>query len=82
VSVSEISLGHATFSSAGKVEAYIKTFKQVQSVKKTLQDGVARFEVRHTGDLAEIADGLDQKRAGVTIEITGAEGNKLEGQMK
>lgn len=82
MSVSEISLSHATFSSAGKVETYIKTFKQVKSVKKTLEGGVARFEVQHTGDLTEIANGLDQKRAGMVIEITGAEGNRLEGKIQ
>jgi len=81
-SVSEISLTNATFSAAGKVETYIKTFKQVKSVKKTLESGVARFEVQHTGDLTEIANGLDQKRAGVAIEITGADSDKLEGKFQ
>ncbi|MEZ4942155.1 MAG: CsgG/HfaB family protein [Saprospiraceae bacterium] len=80
--ISEISLGQATFSSAGKVERYLKTFKQVKSVKKTLRDGVAHFEVEHTGELDEIASGLDQNKAGVTVEITDANGSKLEGMMR
>ena len=79
---SEIVLSRATFSTASKVETYLKTFRGVKSVKKTLTNGVARFEVQHTGDLDSIASALDQDRAGVFIEITSAEGTKVEGYMK
>lgn len=80
--VSEIVLAHATFSSAGKVETYLKTIKQVKSVKKTLTNGVAQFEVQHTGELDAIASALDQDRAGVSIEITDASSAKVEGKVK
>ncbi len=79
---SEIVLGHATFSTASKAEAYIKAFKGVKSVKKTLTNGVARFEVLHTGELDAIATALDQDRAGVAIEITSVDGTKVEGTIK
>lgn len=79
---SEIVLTHATFSSAGKVETYLKTFKQVKSVTKTFSNGTARFELVHTGELDPIATALDQDRAGLAIEITNADGNKVEGDLK
>ena len=79
---SEIVLSHATFSSAGKVETYLKTIKQVKSVKRGLSNGVARFEIQHTGELNAIAEALDQDRAGIAIEITDAEGTKVQGTIK
>jgi len=79
---SEIVLDHATFSTAGKVETYLKTCKGVKTVTKKLSNGVARFEVVHTGELDTIATALDQDRAGVAIEITNADGGKVEGAIK
>lgn len=79
---SEIVLNNATFSSAGKVETYLKSCKGVKAVKKSLSNGVVRYEVVHTGDLDPIATALDSGRAGIPVEITGADGAKLEGRIK
>ncbi len=79
---SEIVLNNASFSSAGKVETYLKTCKGVKSVKKSLSNGVVRYEVVHTGELDPIATALDSGRAGIPVEITGADGAKLEGRIK
>lgn len=80
--ISEIVLSNATFSSASKTETYLKSIKQVKSVTRSLSNGIARFEIHHSGDINAIAEALDQDRAGVAIEITGAEGTKVEGQFK
>jgi len=80
--VSEIVLNNASFSSAGKVETFLKGCKGVKSVKRSFANGTARYEVVHSGQLDPIASALDQGRAGVQVEITGADDSKVEGRMK
>lgn len=80
--VSEIVLSNATFASAGKVETYLKGMKGVTSVKKSLTNGIARFEVMHTSELDALAAALDEDRAGVAVEITGADGARVEGRIQ
>lgn len=80
--VSEIVLSNASFASAGKVESYLKGMKGVAGVKKSLSNGIARFEVTHTGELDVLAAALDEDRAGVAVEITGADGARVEGRMQ
>ena len=79
---SEIVLNNASFSNAGKVETYIRTCKGVKSVKKTLANGTARYEILHTGELDPIATALDSGKSGVAVVITSADGAKIEGQFK
>jgi len=79
---SEIALSNASFSTAGKVETYLKTFKGVKSVSKIFNNGVARYTLVHTGDLDPIATALESGKAGVAVSITGADGAKVEGRIK
>ncbi|MEY4204709.1 MAG: hypothetical protein RL013_2413 [Bacteroidota bacterium] len=81
-SSSEIVLGNATYTNAGKVETYLKTFKGVKSVVKNFSSGVARFTVTHTGSLDNIASALDSGKTGVSIVVTGLNGSKIEGNFK
>jgi len=80
--VSEIVLTNANFTAAGKVETFLKGCKGVKSVKRHFANATARYEVVHSGDLDPIASALDQGRAGVQVEITGADSSKLEGRLK
>jgi curli biogenesis system outer membrane secretion channel CsgG len=79
---SEIVLSNASFSTAGKVETYLKTFKGVKSVTKSFSNGVARYTLLHTGPLDDLAAALDTGKAGVPVVITGADGAKVEGRFK
>ncbi len=79
---SEIVLDNASFSTAGKVETYLKTCKGVKSVSKRFSGGVARYEVVHTGELDAIATALDSGKAGVAVSITGADEARVEGRVK
>jgi curli biogenesis system outer membrane secretion channel CsgG len=79
---SEIVLSNASFSTAGKVETYLKTFKGVKSVTKSFSNGVARYELLHTGELDAIAGALDTGKAGVPVVVTGADSAKIEGRFK
>lgn len=79
---SEIILNNASYSTAGKVETYLKTFKGVKSVTKSFSNGVARYEVLHTGELDAIAGALDTGKSGVAVVITGADSAKVEGRFK
>jgi curli biogenesis system outer membrane secretion channel CsgG len=78
----EIVLSNASFSTAGKVDTWLKTFKGVKSVTKSFSNGVARYDLLHTGELDAIAGALDSGKAGVLIVITGADGAKVEGRFK
>ncbi len=78
-SSSEIVLGNATYTNAGKVETYLKAFKGVKSVTKNFSGGVVRYSVTHTGSLDNIAAALDSGKSGLTILITSADGAKIEG---
>lgn len=80
--VSEIVLNNATFTAAGKVETFLKGWKGVKSVKRNFANSTARYEVLHSGELDPIATALDQGRAGVQVEITGADDSKVEGRLK
>lgn len=79
---SEIVLSNASYSTAGKVETYLKTFKGVKSVTKSFSNSVARYELLHTGPLDDIAAALDTGKAGVPVVITGADSAKVEGRFK